>query len=32
MRKTGTNFLAGPVATGQDVMVLNQKRVDLDWI
>jgi len=26
----GINFLAGPVATGQGVMVL--KRVDLDWM
>jgi len=27
----GTNFLVGPVAIGQ-VMILNSKRVDLDWI
>jgi len=26
----GTGFLAGPDAMGQWVMVLNQKRVDLD--
>jgi len=25
------NFLAGPVATGQAVMALNQTRGDLDW-
>ena len=30
--KMGTNFLAGPAATGQEVMVLNSKRVDLDCI
>ena len=32
MRKMGTNFLAGPVAIGQGVVVLNYKSVDLDWI
>ena len=30
-KKTGTNFLAGPFATGQGITVLN-KSVDLDWI
>jgi len=28
----GTDILAEPVATGQGVIVLNCKRVDLDWI
>jgi len=28
----GTKFLAGPVVTGQGVMVLNYKSVDLDEI
>jgi len=28
--KNGTNFLAGPVAIAQGVMVLHQKRADLD--
>jgi len=28
----GTELLAGPAAIGQGVMVLNEKRVDLDWI
>jgi len=31
-RKDGDNFLAGSVAMGQVVMVLNWKRVDLDCI
>jgi len=26
----GTDYLAGPVATGQEVVVLNQNMVDLD--
>jgi len=30
--KMGTDFLVGPVAIGQGVMVLNEKRVDLDWM
>jgi len=28
----GRNVLAGPVVIEQRVMVLNWKRVDLDWI
>jgi len=32
IRKMGTNFLSGPAAIGQGVMVLNQKRGYLDWI
>ena len=31
-RKNGAIFLARPVTVGQGVMVLNSKRVDLDWI
>jgi len=31
IKKMRRNLLAGPVAIGQGVMVLNQKRVDLDW-
>jgi len=27
-----TNFLAEPAATGQGVMALNYKRIDLDWM
>jgi len=30
--RMGTNFLVGPDVTVQAVMVLNQRRVDLDWI
>jgi len=30
IRKMGTNFLAGPVAIGQGVMVLNKNSIDLD--
>lgn len=30
IKKMGTNFLVGPVAIGQGVIVLNWKRVDLD--
>jgi len=28
----GTHFLTGPVALGQGVIILNQKRVGLDQI
>ena len=28
----GTDFLAGPVVIGHEVMVLNLKRGDVDWI
>jgi len=28
----GTDFLAGPVAIGQEVMALNYKRVHSDWL
>jgi len=28
----GTDFLAGPVAIRQSVMILIYKRVDLDWL
>ena len=31
-KKDGDKFLGGPVATGQRIVVLNKKRVDLDWI
>jgi len=27
-----TDFFVGPVVTGRGVMVLKQKRIDLDWI
>ena len=31
-RDGDTNFLAGPVAIGQRIMVLSKERVDFDWI
>jgi len=30
--KDKDKILAGPVVTGQGVMALNQRRIDLDWI
>lgn len=32
MRKTGTNFLVGPVVIGQGALVLNQERIDSDYM
>ena len=32
MRKMGTDSSVRPVEIRQEVMVLNYKRVDLDWI
>jgi len=32
MRKMVKDVLLGPVVTGQEAMVLNKKRVGLEWI